>query len=706
MILTRDWKWKSGPYGYPLAPKLPACNHAIRGQIFAHILQYSTIGYHRWKLLKGEHPDWDKPQGRALQELKIGVSQLLWVRNAILTYIGIAQQCIQCPGEARGPVFHSFDSASGGPYLDTSSSMEDIFASSDAEDQQERNPEKYKCRGGTKLAGVKQTHIPPSVEPLPLPEQTLQPVSVPAPHSHNYDDYYSAPLHSTSSPAIPGIWTFDNTGTSIIPEVWASWRDRGYRLHPLFFLAITSDHPTSHQSHLLPFSGDPQITKDNPIVQDDVDSHAYSLRKLLDEAGPIEHTVESKSVLVCGRDRAGHFIRLDLEEDKVDIPLDQVKISPDIDSFTWITDSFSANSMDLHLNVSIRAKPPFSVDNFIIVSLVQPPVDEEQKFDHQQRARDNFKLSQIPHMEFGHSGQDHRRVNFIVFFPRMTWKNSTTKRFQTLIPKEVQDLWISEVVIPAIRKVFDHDAGIMEYIPGSLQELHWRTGGRKQHSTTLTTPGSITSLIGHMKDQVAQNSALLGRYGSFFFAADARGVKVVTKQSFKDQTQPELANIYDDFVDLQWPHMLDRSKGELYLDLGLSFHGNGDVPVVGLWKLDKLDDSYGLMGMKKGQVHHFSTLGMYGGRKAAMKKERQQVVHLVSRISYNLAFELVRNPATEDYICRDIEAVKYSDKFMTGCQSWLHLFQEGTQRSFGVRDEVRGTAAAIEDLLKVASVKV
>jgi hypothetical protein len=643
-------------------------------------------------------------------ELKIGVSQLLWVKITALTYIGIAQQCRLCSGELkpRDPVFHSSGSASGESHLFAGSSMEGSFDGGDAEgDQQERIPEKGRCRRGT-LAGVKQTHTPPSVEPLPLLEQTLQPVSVPALHSPDYDDYNSAPLYSKSSPPLPGIWTFDNTGASVIPEVWASWKDRGYRLHPLFFLAIRSDHPAGHENHLLPFSGDPQPTNDNTsLVQDnDVDSCVYSLKDLLDEAGSLQNTVESKRVLVCGIDRADRFIRLDLEGDKVDLPPHQVQISPDIDSFTWITDNFSANSMDLHLNVSFRVKPPFSVDNFITVSLVQPPMDEEQKFDPKQRGRGNLKLSHIPHMEFGHSGQDHRRVNFIVFFPRMTWKNPATKRFQTLIPKEIQDLWISEVIIPAIRKVFDHDAAIMEYIPGSLQELHWRAGGRKQHSITLTTPGSITCLISHMKDLVAQNSALLGRYGSFFFAADARGVKVVTKQSFQDKTHPELANIYDDFVDLQWPHMLDRSKGELYLDLGLSFHSNGDIPLVGLWQLNKLNDSYGLMGMKKGQVHHFSTLGMYGGRKAAMKKERQQVVHLVSRISYNLAFELVRNPGTEDYISRNIEAVKYSDKFITGCQSWLCLFQEGMQRSFGVRDEVRGTAAAIEDLLNVASVKV
>ena len=75
----------------------------------------------------------------------------------------------------------------------------------------------------------------------------------------------------------------------------------------------------------------------------------------------------------------------------------------------------------------------------------------------------------------------------------------------------------------------------MEYIPGSLQKIQLKTKGRKQHSATVTSPTSIMQLIANMKQIVAENSALLGRYESFFFAADARGVKLVTKQSFQDK---------------------------------------------------------------------------------------------------------------------------------------------------------------------------
>jgi hypothetical protein len=99
---------------------------------------------------------------------------------------------------------------------------------------------------------------------------------------------------------------------------------------------------------------------------------------------------------------------------------------------------------------------------------------------------------------------------------------------------------------------------------------------------TLILAASITNLIPNMKHWVQINLALLGRYGSFFFAADARRIKLVTKQCLQDRDCPELADIFSAFPDLNWNYMLDQSKGELYLDLGLLFHTRQDIPVVGL----------------------------------------------------------------------------------------------------------------------------
>jgi len=147
-------------------------------------------------------------------------------------------------------VFYGSDSAAGEFNFDTSSSIDDSSVIN-AKHQDKAGPAKSRKRKGTKMEKV---HVLSSVEPLPLPKQTLQPGSIPKfYYSPDYDDYYSAPLFKKSPSVLPGIWTFDNTGTSIIPEIWSSWKDRGYQLHPLFFLSITSNKPTDHEDHLLPF---------------------------------------------------------------------------------------------------------------------------------------------------------------------------------------------------------------------------------------------------------------------------------------------------------------------------------------------------------------------------------------------------------------------------------------------------------------------
>jgi len=121
--------------------------------------------------------------------------------------------------------------------------------------------------------------------------------------------------------------------------------------------------------------------------------------------------------------------------------------------------------------------------------------------------------------------------------------------------------------------------------------------------------------------------------------------------------------------------MLDQSKGTLYLDLGISFHSNSTKPLVSLWRLEKLQESFSEMGMKKGCIHHFNTFAFYGGMKAEMKARSKTELHLVSRLSYCLTFELVRRPGTKDYLCPDKDIVDNSERFQQACHSWLSLFE-------------------------------
>jgi hypothetical protein len=82
--------------------------------------------------------------------------------------------------------------------------------------------------------------------------------------------------------------------------------------------------------------------------------------------------------------------------------------------------------------------------------------------------------------------------------------------------------------------------------------------------------------------------------------------------------------------------------------------------------------------------------------------KRGSIIHLSFRSTYNLCFEVVRLPGQVNYLCNDQDAVKINDHFKTGCDNWKKLFQSSQTRSFGVREELRGSGVAIIKLLDIA----
>jgi hypothetical protein len=68
--------------------------------------------------------------------------------------------------------------------------------------------------------------------------------------------------------------------------------------------------------------------------------------------------------------------------------------------------------------------------------------------------------------------------------------------------------------------------------------------------------------------------------------------------------------------------------------------------------------------------------------------------------------EVIRTSGQTQYVCGDADAIKGGDRFIGACSAWKELFQQAMSKSFGVRDEVRGSAVAIFNLFGVASEKV
>ncbi|KAF8801054.1 hypothetical protein BYT27DRAFT_7262376 [Phlegmacium glaucopus] len=147
---------------------------------------------------------------------------------------------------------------------------------------------------------------------------------------------------------------------------------------------------------------------------------------MLDEVGRATKTKESYNFLVCGKTMADDFIKLDLERDHVPLTREQIAISISIDSILCVTRGTVLSckgAINLHLKLHFNARPPFSANPSIYITLLQPPDDEDELKHPQSRLKSQFPLSSIPHMPFGHFGEATQQFNLYVFFPRMVHKN-------------------------------------------------------------------------------------------------------------------------------------------------------------------------------------------------------------------------------------------------------------------------------------------
>ena len=106
-------------------------------------------------------------------------------------------------------------------------------------------------------------------------------------------------------------------------------------------------------------------------------------------------------------------------------------------------------------------------------------------------------------------------------------------------------------------------------------------------------------------------------YGSFFFIIKGKGIKLFTKDGQGIHLSPEQA-LRQNLSSLDWDYMLQQINGELVVDVGVSFTPISRKPVVSLWRLDMLEESYAAAGFNKGTMHHHCMLYNYGAMQAEM----------------------------------------------------------------------------------------
>jgi len=701
-----------------------SCIHLSREKAFHIVLQQASYSYEFWDKAKSRLKYSARPSQDVIDDMHAGPLGFQRFRNTALILASFRMRCHVCNSNLQAldfpDTFHPPSNEDPNSH-DTDSSTSHISISPATSSRIESNLPK-----GTR----------PPVEEIPITSgedsDNDNPSNRPLKEAE-FDDYTSA--LSVSYPhdpdILPNTWAFDATGMLVLEHHWSLWRDRGYRLERSFFSMFSGNVAPQLIDHLLPHCpgilqtqkqpdameredqlGNRGLSNMEPDAEEALlqgphpDLITMSAHDMLDEAGPAENTPESQNVFVRGKSRDDKFIFVDLERDKVDLLKQDLAVSIDIDSIIWVTyDLTFLGPMNLHLLPLLGDKPPFATNNHVYVKVLSPPTPDNCDLQGKSSHSSTFSLSQIPHTHFGQMGQGAGQLNIYIFFPRMIRKNRHNGRMATLIPKVVQDLWLSEAVIPAARNSLHNFPGLMEYLPHNVEELHLRSGHRHGTKTIPLTPQTLLLLQTNLRELVQSQADLLGRFGSFFFAVDARGIKLLSKQH--QTTEDPYQTLCSMIPELDWNHMMNRLHGELFLDLGVSYHPpqEGEA-LVGLWRLPQVETSYQIMGMQKGTTHHSCTLESYGGWQAEMKKERRKRVHLCFRSTYNLCFQVIRNPGQAQYLCTDDDAIKINDRFLAGCDRWKTLFHTAQKNSYGVREEIRGSGNAIMEVLQNAMQKV
>src|SRR6266545_7471752 len=314
------------------------------------------------------------------------------------------------------------------------------------------------------------------------------------------------------------------------------------------------------------------------------------------------------------------------------VTTEDIKISVDINSLIWITSAsgFQTTALNVYLSPLMSAWVAISTNNFVLVALMDAPWDEDKLQKPQLHGSSDVPLSQIPHIEFGYSGSGERRINVLIFFPWMVHKPQNAKRYATLLPHCVQDLWFDRVIIPACNKILTTYPGLSEYLPPSLQDVR-RCLDYKVKSIFIHEPNKVLQEIAKL---IHEWGELLSCFGSFFVVADGHGMKVATKQCVSQgissgEAHPTFEQIKISFPDLDWDRMLNRNYGELYFDIGISYHSNTQTPLTGLWRIPSLRTSFSKMNSLAPTIHTLGTLAFYGGIKAQMshKSKKKKTYH-------------------------------------------------------------------------------
>jgi hypothetical protein len=185
---------------------------------------------------------------------------------------------------------------------------------------------------------------------------------------------------------------------------------------------------------------------------------------------------------------------------------------------------------------------------------------------------------------------------------------------------------------------------------------------------------------------------------------DSKGITHAQQDDLKASMSAALQRFRQSFPGLDWEYMQNRRKGELFCDVGVTIQPVEDEPLVGLWRLDCLDASFGAGGYKSGTMHTLNTLSMFGGLQAESPQSRRSRTHIAFRSAYNLAYEVTRKHDNSRTLFNEKLVYSRDPQFHTEMEVVQSMYsKKALNNSYGVRDEFRVGGMALDYLVECIS---
>ena len=573
-----------------------------------------------------------------------------------------------------------------------------------------RNKKKKKAMEGARRRVQATIRAPTTKQRKAIPLKPQRFKMLPRNKRHDFDDYFGGPtLEDMMELQRPGGLEAYPNGWDVAPTIrspWELFKNYGFTLEPEFALMFNQQRPLMAREHLLPV-GEP-----NPPEEDDNEEapecEELGMEEMLAMA-PEEGSMDSMNMFVKGVMPDGQtLIKLDPTRDRFPLMSHEFFLSLDIDSIIWATYLLRVlTEILVHVLPYSGARPPIWKNNHVYVEVLMPQSEMDKEMGGRREWFSNRKsLSAIPHIHFGKVGHGSGSFNIYVMFPRMMHKNPITSRSTTLIPFEIQSLWFTDILYPTI--MAGENPSTVSYKDYTLSEWRFKASVNERFSgkdKLIVVQGThLVRLQNVMRDIVDSDPDEYDRYASFFFVLECRGIKDSTNMVVEHGGDP-YAELCRKFPDLDWEYMEKRENGQLLMDLGMGFHPNPEdkTPLVFLWDLKGVNQSYDAAGMNAGKVHHAGMMGGFGGRQSEMEQRRQAIVQLCFRSTYSLNYQpFRRSQAGEINLCEDMDAYEVNSTYINNLENHMVMIRGSLNKSFGAREEIRGSGTAIRQVMEDA----